>query len=208
MLDVYSRLPDSAAADYKQLKQALLKKYNLTDKGYRLKFRQERQEMDEISSQFIARFLNYVKKWMSLAEVDDTSPARVRDLFVREQFLEACPQDLAAFLRAKPLKSLEEVTEAADRFLTGRNRQLSVTRLRATGEASIDRGSATHREGEVKSVKPSGIHCFVCGRYGYKVIDCRDKTKQNCFRCGRQVMRQGSAGAIPGLETLLSSATE
>ena len=116
-LDVYSRLPDSAAADYKQLKQALLKRYTLTDEGHRLKFRQERPERDESPSQFIARLLNYVKKWMSLAEVDDTSPAQVRDLFVREQFLEACPQDLAAFLREKPLKSLEEVTETADRFL-------------------------------------------------------------------------------------------
>ena len=102
-LDVYSRLPDSTANDYKQLKQALLKKYNLTDEGFRLKFWRERPEMDESPSQFIARLLNYVKKSMSLAEVDDTSPAQVRDLFVREQFLEACPQGLAAFVREKPL---------------------------------------------------------------------------------------------------------
>ena len=128
--------------------------------------------------------MNYVKKWMSLAEVEDKSQARVHDLFVREQFLEACPQDLAAFLREKPLKSLEEVTKAANRFLTARNRQLHVTQLHANGEVSLDSGSATHREGEVKSVKPSGIQCFVCGRYGHKAIDCRDKTKRNCFRCG------------------------
>ena len=184
-LDVYSRLPDSAVDDYKQLKQALLKRYNLTDEGYRLKFRQERPEGDESPLQFIACLLNYMKKWMSLAEVDDTSPAQVRDLFLREQFLEACPQDLAVFLQEKPLKSLEEVTEAADQFLTACNRQLHVTRLCATGEVSLDSGSVTHREGEVKSVKPSGIQCFVCGRYGHKAIDCRDRTKRNCFRCGK-----------------------
>ena len=71
-LDVYSRLPDSATDVYKQLKQALLKWYNLTHEGYRLKFWQERPERDESPSQFIARLLNYVKKWMSLAEVADT----------------------------------------------------------------------------------------------------------------------------------------
>ncbi len=184
-LDVYSRSPNSAANDYKQLKQALLKRHNLTDEGYRLKFRQERPVRNESPPQFIARLLNYVKKWMSLAEVDDTLPAQVCDLFVREQFLEACPQDLAAFMREKPLKSLEEVTEVADRFLTARNRQLHVTQLRATGEVSLDSGSATHRKGEVKSVKPPGIQCFVCGRYGHKAIDCRYKTKWNCFRCGK-----------------------
>ena len=57
--------------------------------------------------------------------------------------------------------------------------------LRATGEVSLDSGSATHREGGVKSVKPLGIQCFVCGRYGHKAIDCRDKTKRNCFRCNK-----------------------
>ena len=122
---------------------------------------------------------------MSLAEVDDTSPAQVRDLFVIGQFLEACPQDLAAFLREMPLKSLKEMPESADRFLTARNRQLYVTQLRATGEVSLDSGLATHREGEVKSAKPSGIQCFVCGIYGHKAIDCRYKTKRNCFRCGK-----------------------
>ena len=37
----------------------------------------------------------------------------------------------------------------------------------------------------MKSVKPSGIQCFVCGRNGHKAIDCRDNTKQSCFRCGK-----------------------
>ena len=109
----------------------------------------------------------------------------MRDLFVREQFLEACPHDLAAFLREKPLKSLEELIEVADRFITARNKQLHVTQLHATGEVSLDSKSATHREGEVKSVKPSGIQCFVCGRYGHKAIDLRGKTKWNCFRCSK-----------------------
>ena len=61
-----------------------------------------------------------------------------------------------------------------------------MTRLRATEEVSLDSRSATHREGEVKSVKPSGIQCFVCGRYGHKATDCRDKTKRNCFSCGKE----------------------
>ena len=112
---------------------------------------------------------------MSLADVDDTSPARVRDLFVREKFLDACPQDLAVFLQKKPLKSLEEMTEAADIFLTSRNRQIYVTQLRATEEVRLDSGSATHRESEVNSVKPFSFQCLVYGRYGHKAIDSREK---------------------------------
>ena len=69
---------NSATDDYKQLKQALLKRYNLTDEGYKLKFRKERLERDESPLQFIASLLNYINKWMSLAEVDDTSSAQAR----------------------------------------------------------------------------------------------------------------------------------
>ena len=43
-LDVYSRLPAESAADYDQLKEALLKRYDLSEDGYRQKFRKSRPE--------------------------------------------------------------------------------------------------------------------------------------------------------------------
>ncbi len=85
----------------------------------------------------------------------------------------------------KAVKSLEEVTKAADRILTSRKRQHYVTQLCATREVSLDSGSATHREVEINSVKPSRIQCFVCSSYGHKAIDCRDQSKRNCFRCSK-----------------------
>ena len=38
-LDVYSRMAVDAAKDYTQMKEALLNRYNLTEEGYRMKFR-------------------------------------------------------------------------------------------------------------------------------------------------------------------------
>ena len=38
-LDVYSRLSETAPVDYKQLKEALLKRYELTENGFRRRFR-------------------------------------------------------------------------------------------------------------------------------------------------------------------------
>ena len=40
-----------------------------------MNFRKNRPETGESSSQLIARLLNYVNKWMSLAEVDDRTAA-------------------------------------------------------------------------------------------------------------------------------------
>ena len=46
-LDVYSRLDEKEANDYDKLKNALFLRYNLTEDGYRSKFRTCRPEKDE-----------------------------------------------------------------------------------------------------------------------------------------------------------------
>ena len=43
-LDVYDRLSVDDAADYEKLKEALLKKFDMTERGCRKKFRYERPE--------------------------------------------------------------------------------------------------------------------------------------------------------------------
>ena len=57
-VDVYSRLSKKAAINYKQMKEALLKRYDLTEDGYRLKFRKSRPEPAEMPNQFIHRLKN------------------------------------------------------------------------------------------------------------------------------------------------------
>ena len=52
-LDVYARLPDEEAADYDKIKIALQKRYNLTEEGFRLKFRKSIPEEDENPAQLI-----------------------------------------------------------------------------------------------------------------------------------------------------------
>ena len=46
----------------------------------------------------------------------------IKELFVREQFINACPKDLAIHLRERELPDLKELTRAAGRFLTAHNR--------------------------------------------------------------------------------------
>ena len=44
-LDVYSRLSSDEATDYDKLSDALLKRYQLTEEGFRQKFRSGKQEI-------------------------------------------------------------------------------------------------------------------------------------------------------------------
>ena len=54
-LEVYSRLSEEAAQDYDRVKLALMKRYDLTEDGYRRKFRASEPEVDESPEQFIVR---------------------------------------------------------------------------------------------------------------------------------------------------------
>jgi len=49
-LDVYARLPPEHAQDYDELKQALLKRYALTEEGYKQKFYDSKQEKRRIAA--------------------------------------------------------------------------------------------------------------------------------------------------------------
>lgn len=60
--EVYSRLLVAEALKYESLKEALLKRFQLTEKGFRLKFRSRRHENGENPSEFFARLDNYVGK--------------------------------------------------------------------------------------------------------------------------------------------------
>ena len=73
---------------------------------------------------FIVRLKTYLERWMKLAEAPQTYEA-LRDLFVKEQFLDSSSADLSTYLRERRLADLEEVARSAELFLTACKRQLS-----------------------------------------------------------------------------------
>ena len=69
-LDVYSRLSEEAAQDYNRVKLALMKRYYLTEDGYRRKFRVSKPEVDESPEQFIVRLDRYLLGWLELSNTE------------------------------------------------------------------------------------------------------------------------------------------
>ncbi len=85
-LYVYSKLAISDARNYNKLKEAILKRYQLTEEGFRTKFRESRPEIGESSGQYITRLGNYLTRWMNLLDVKETYDD-LRRLFIMEQFM-------------------------------------------------------------------------------------------------------------------------
>ena len=86
--DVYDRLPTKDAADFDKLKDALLKNFDMTERGFRKKFRYSRPERSETFIQFSSRLCSYLNKWLAMAKVEKSFEA-VCDFMERDQFLEA-----------------------------------------------------------------------------------------------------------------------
>ena len=121
-LDVYSRMPDETAVNYDLLKEALLKQYDLTTDGYRDEFGKSRPQLYENPEQFVTRLKSYLDKWILLSHTDDLATG-IKELFIREQFINACPKNLAIHLRETELPNLEELTQAAGIYLVAQNRK-------------------------------------------------------------------------------------
>ena len=65
-LDVYSRMPDETAVNYDLLKEALLKRCDLTTDGYRNKFRKSRPQLYENPEHFVTRLKSHLDKWLTV----------------------------------------------------------------------------------------------------------------------------------------------
>jgi len=66
-LDVYQRLPAEEVDNYESLKNQLLKRFRLTEEGYRKKFKMSKLEVGETPDQFVDRLNRYLVKWREMA---------------------------------------------------------------------------------------------------------------------------------------------
>ena len=65
-LEVYQRLSDADVGKYDVLKAQLLKRFRLTEGGYRTKFKLSKLEVGETPDQFVDRLKRYLDKWQGI----------------------------------------------------------------------------------------------------------------------------------------------
>ncbi|XP_067951795.1 microfibrillar-associated protein 1-like [Watersipora subatra] len=141
--ETYTRMAAENRKDYDQVKEALLKRYNFTEEGYRKRFRKSKAEPDEAPQQFLVRLSTYIDKWVELSNCKD-----LKELNLREQFIAACPTDLAVHLKEMKFDSCDELAEAADRYLTAHGRKMSFMRKTTPNETTIT-GHSYNKKGHI-----------------------------------------------------------
>ena len=190
-LDVYALMPKEDALNYDKLKVALLKRYELTEEGFKRKYKKCRPENGETFQQFKTRMKSYFTRWIDMASIEKSYEG-LQDLILREQLTFICYRDLELFLREREPKSLEQASKLADQYkearyvdivsLTYKNNERS--RSRSNSESRSRSRSPTRRgpnQGNQGYPRPR-VRCYNCG--GPHVRRFCPQLKQGIMKAG------------------------
>jgi len=123
-LDVYQRMSDDDVGEYDLLKNSLLKRFRLTEGGYRKRFKSVRIEVGETAEQFVDRLKKYLTKWREMAGFDATYEG-LQNMILRDQFFITCHKPLQTFLKEKGKLNLKEMTQAVDNYVEARGHEIN-----------------------------------------------------------------------------------
>ena len=188
-LDVYSRLSPTDSLNYDKLKNALLKRFQLKEERFRSKFRSSRPEVGETPPQFVVRLDDYLNRWMDMANVSKDFDG-LKDLVLREQFMQSSNKNLQVFLKERKVKSVVEMAEIAEQYNEAHG-------ISDSNRPKIQSFTADSRNNtpERKESKPKYVesekdkYCFYCkSPYHYR----KDGPKKAPYRTGKKFV--GASG--------------
>ena len=173
-MDVYTRMSDADASDYDKLKKALLTRYNYTEDGYRKRFREATPETEETPDQFVIRLKNYLAKWLELSGSSPQNFDALVDLIVKEQFINACSEDLAMYLLERGPKDLVELTTWAQKYLIAHKEQLRKSKA-TVQPRRVDQKKTTQSKPDSSQGRQRLLQCYRCRGFGHRQSECGTK---------------------------------
>jgi hypothetical protein len=174
-LHVYSRLPPEDSMNYDVLKDALLKRFQLTEEGLKQKFRHAKQDKGESSRQFMTRLNTYLQRWIDMAKINQSYDS-VLDIVVKEQYLDTCPRDLAVLLKERRTIDVDELARIAEQYLEAHPvRQNELRKQQTISEPTTQRAEPDTISKELRDERRTKKQCFLCRKEGYLARNCRSR---------------------------------
>jgi len=118
-------MSDHDVGEYQILKENLLKRFRLTEEGYRKRFKQSKIENGESPEQLLDRLRRYLQKWCQMAGFEQTYEG-LENLILRDQFFITCDKSLQTFQKEKGKMTLKEMSLAAANYIDARGYQSNV----------------------------------------------------------------------------------
>lgn len=89
-------------------------RFQLTE-GFRMKLRNSKPEIGGTHPLFVARLDEYLHRWTDLAKAS-TDYDGLKDLILREQFMQTSNKNLQVFLKERKVRSVHEMAELAEQY--------------------------------------------------------------------------------------------
>lgn len=146
-----------------------------------------RPETNESSDQFIVRLSNYLMQ-IELSNTEENFKG-LKELIVKEQFINSCFKELAVHLREGALETLKEIVKIADQYLEAHGKHVfcpvhskpPVQHEKEENKEFVSNSTLLHshkcngRQHTIcrATICPTVRKCFLCGKQGHEACNCR-----------------------------------
>ena len=113
--EIYTQLSLEQSSDYGKVKELILKAYELVPEAFRQKFRNCRNENDQMHVEFARTKEQLFDRWCSSKKIGSGYPKR-RQLMLVEEFKRCITSDVKSFLDEKEVETLEKAARLADDY--------------------------------------------------------------------------------------------
>ena len=131
-------------------------------------------ETEETPDQFVVRLKNYLAKWLELSGSSPQNFDALVDLIVKEQFINACSEDLAMYLLERGPKDLVELTTWAQKYLIAHKEQLGKSKATIQPRRA-DQKKTTQSKPDSSQGRQRLLQCYRCRGFGHRQSECGTK---------------------------------
>ena len=176
---IYSKLHPDDARNYNTLKSALYEGFQLTAEEYRKKFRFTKRAPGDTYKEYVTKLERYLDKWIELDLSDRVSEKTLKDMILREQFLNSLPAELSVHIKDRKINDAKAMGEVATEYELNRNRKVGKNQVQVEYTENKRPPERSHKlsDDERKKLREEGA-CFWCKSKGHVAALCPKRRNQ------------------------------